>query len=59
MLREGRGWGLPWHKKGSHVGMPLEDAVTSGKQGKVLVGYSQEWKRDFIRQNSSLLVKDV
>lgn len=41
------------------MGRPLEDAVTSGKQGKVPVGRCQEWRRDFIRQNPLFLVKDV
>lgn len=56
----GEGAGSALAYKGSRdVGMPLEDAMTSGKQGKVPVGCSREWRRDFIRQNALFLVKDV
>lgn len=56
----GEGAGSALAYKGSRdVGMPLEDAVTLGKQGKVPVGCSQEWRRHFIRQSPLFLVKDV
>lgn len=57
--RGGRAGSALAYKGSRDVGMPLEDAVTSGKQGKVPVGCSQEWRRHFIRQNPLFLVKDV